>query len=242
MNFDSVRAAAAQHGLIARGGFTVVAGDDVPHVVDGTGKPIAAQSLLLFGNAGSSLWAAFSNSAEYHDRQANPLNRWSVRIGNQLAEQFGARALFPFGEAPHLPFLRWAKKAEALQNSQLGMLIHPRFGLWHAYRFALAFPQPGAPAQVEWQPAASDGNICQRCRPKPCLRTCPVNAFTESGYDVQSCFRYLVVNPESACMTRGCQARVACPQGVGYRYEPRHAAFHMRAFVVAMESEEFSKD
>ena len=238
INIAAVGAAALQHGLISRGGFTVDADDDVPDV---DGK--VAKSLLLFGNGGSSLWAGFSNSAEYHDHQPNPLNRWSARIGNQLAEQFGARALFPFGGPPRLPFLRWAKKAEALQNSQLGMLIHPQFGLWHAYRFALAFPQRGDPAQVEWQtPAASDRDICQRCATKPCRGACPVNAFTEAGYDVQSCFRYLEDNPKSACMTHGCQARTACPQGTGYRYEPRHAAFHMRAFVVAMATEEFSED
>ena len=235
---DAAIAAAARHGLIVRGGFVVAAEDEVPEISAG----IAAQSLLLFGNAGSSMWDVFKRSAEYHDRRPNPLNRWSERIGRKLAGEFSARALFPFG-GPHRPFLRWGKKAETLQNSHLGMLIHPQFGLWHAYRFALAFAQPMATVLPESAKSAAHSmkNICRQCVPKPCRGACPVNAFSDAGYDVQACFRYLESHPDSACMSEGCQARVACPQGTGYRYRASHAAFHMRAFVVAMATSEFSE-
>ena len=233
MNIEPITTAASRHGLIFRGGFAVDADDNVPEV----GEHVAAKYLLLFGNAGSSMWEAFSRSAEYHDHQPNPLNRWSERIGCALAEEFSARALFPFGGPPHRPFLRWAKKAEALQNSRLGMLIHPRFGLWHAYRFALAFSQ-----QVELPPLPAAENICRQCAAKPCRGACPVNAFTDAGYDAQACYRYLESHPDSRCMNEGCQARVACPQGADYRYEARHAAFHMGAFVAAMASGEFADD
>lgn len=235
-SFESIAAAASQHGLVMRGGFVVDTDDDVPEVGRG-----AAEYLLLVGHAGSAMWDAFSRSVEYRDGRLDPLNRWSERIGNALADAFSARALFPFGGPPYRPFLRWAKKAEALQNSQLGMLIHPRFGLWHAYRFALAFAErPEWAHSTPGESPATDsrgGNICQRCKPKPCLRACPVNAFTGAGYDVESCFHYLEANPESACMTHGCQARGACPQGAGHRYQPCHAAFHMRAFVESLSKQ-----
>lgn len=227
--------------------------------------PNATRYLLLFGNVGSSIWEAFRQSPEYHDHQPHPLNRWSARLGHALAEQFSAHALFPFAGPPHLPFLQWAKKAESLQNSKLGMLIHPRYGLWHAYRFALVFPSPeslradrqpppvavaddvarGADAAaVECMGAGAPArahNLCRRCKAKPCRGVCPVNAFSskhrEDGYDVVSCFHYLQANPHSKCMTEGCQARHACPPGAEYRYAPRHAAFHMRAFVAAMAAQ-----
>ncbi len=230
MNIDSVSAAALRYGLIARGGFVVEVSDEVPEVYGH-----AAKCLWLFGNAGSAMWDVFSESAEYLDGKSNPLNRWSERIGCMLAEQFSARALFPFG-APHMPFLRWGKKAEALQNSHLGMLIHPQFGLWHAYRFALAFARP-----IELPASAIGANICRQCVPKPCRGACPVNAFTDAGYDVGVCYRYLQSHPDSACMNEGCQARVACPQGTDYRYASPHAKFHMRAFVTAMAAQEFSE-
>ncbi|MGI9310697.1 MAG: hypothetical protein ACR2P7_04085, partial [bacterium] len=177
-------------------------------------------------------------SDEYRDGRADSLNRWSERIGGGMAAKFGAAALFPFGGPPYRPFLRWAKKAEALRNSQIGMLMHPRFGLWHAYRFALAFAEAvdGVP------PSEVGADLCAACAPKPCLSACPVGAFSARGYDVQSCFRYLEANPDSRCMAEGCQARVACPQGAEHRYQRDHAAFHMRAFVVSMAAQEFPEN
>ncbi|MDD9821491.1 MAG: hypothetical protein OXU98_01180, partial [Gammaproteobacteria bacterium] len=87
-SIDALTAAAAGHGLELRGGFAVEDGDGVPAV---GGAP--ARHLLLFGNAGSAMWAAFRASAEYRDRAPEPLNRWSRRIGEALARRCDARAL-----------------------------------------------------------------------------------------------------------------------------------------------------
>ena len=232
MNIKAIITTASRHGLILRGGFAVDADDDVPEV----GEGVVAKHLLLFGNAGSAMWKVFSYSDEYHDNQPDPLNRWSERIGRALANKFSARAFFPFEGPPYPPFLRWAKKAEALQNSRLGMLIHPRFGLWHAYRFALAFSESVA------LPVRTDaGDICGRCVTRPCRGACPVNAFTDAGYDVRACYGYLESHPDSGCMTEGCRARTACPEGADYRYQAPHMAFHMGAFVAAMAAGEFAE-
>jgi hypothetical protein len=101
----------------------------------------APGTLVLLGNVGSSLWPAFSISPEYRDGRENPLDRWSRRVGHDLAARFDGQALFPFGGPPYQPFLRWAARAETVHGSTLGMLIHPRYGLWHAHRFALALPE-----------------------------------------------------------------------------------------------------
>ncbi len=222
---------AEQFGLVLRGGFEIDTEDSVPPL-EGDRK---ARTLLLFGNAGSSLWPRFSVSAEYEDGEANPLNRWSQRIGCNLAEQWGGIALFPFGGPPYQPFLRWAKKAESLESSVLGILMHPSYGLWHAYRFAIALPMKLAVDDL----ASTEGtprHACDSCQAKPCLDQCPVNAFTAKGYDVESCFNFLDSNPLAPCHSRGCQARTACPEGLGYLYEPDHAAFHMEKFYHSLES------
>ncbi|MGR3983949.1 MAG: hypothetical protein OD817_01630, partial [Gammaproteobacteria bacterium] len=130
------------------------------------------------------------------------------------------------------PFIRWGKRA-GLQNSALGMLIHPRFGLWHAYRFALIFARGPAKPPTSAEPAMR-GDICLRCEAKPCLRACPVEAFGADGYDARACHRYLRDAPQSSCMREGCLARIACPHA-DFRYARAHAAFHMRAFVAAMD-------
>lgn len=248
----AIATAAARYGLHLRGGFAL-AKDEI--VLDS--RQFTARYLLLFGNVGSSLWDVFSRSPEYRAQRANreteansnanPLDQWSMRVGNELATRFSARALFPFGGPPHFPFLRWAMRAENLANSKLGMLIHPRYGLWHAYRFALAFANAPADSSADAVDPASDSSardsqICEGCQAKPCQRACPVNAFSlaasgQAVYDVRACFAYLSAHPDSQCMRQGCRARGACPQGAEHHYTPPHAAFHMRAFVRAMHTQ-----
>src|SRR6201999_1900384 len=67
------------------------------------------------------------------------LDPWTRKTLAPIAAQFGARAVFPFGGPPWFPFQRWAMRAEGLRSSPLGVLIHPEFGLWHAYRAAFLF-------------------------------------------------------------------------------------------------------
>jgi epoxyqueuosine reductase QueG len=105
------------------------------------------------------------------------------------------------------------------------MLIHPRIGLWHAWRGVLAFAERLALAPVE--PVASP---CDGCAAKPCLTACPVGAFTASGYDVAACVAHLDSGSGGACLAGGCLARLACPVGSEHRYAPPAAAFHMAAF------------
>ena len=56
-----------------------------------------------------------------------------------LARDLGALALFPFGGPPFWPFQQWARRSEPVHPSPIGLLIHPRYGLWHSYRGALGF-------------------------------------------------------------------------------------------------------
>ena len=219
----AVRAEAAREGLVLRGAFAPDVTDGVPALASGS----AARTLVLFGNAGASLWASFKNSPEHGDGAPDPLDRWSRRIGEELAKRFGGQALFPFGGPPYHPFLRWARKAEALSSSPVGMLIHPEYGLWHAYRFALAFAEP----LEEHAASPVADSPCNACSTRPCLSACPAGAFTESGHRVERCIAYLESHPNAACWTGGCRVRHACPVGQAYCYLPAQAEFHMRAFV-----------
>ncbi len=224
---------AEEFGLALRGGFHPVDEDSVPPLMAGQ----SPSTMLLFGNVGSSIWQVFSESSEFKDREPDPLNRWSERIGHALAEEWGGAAFFPFGGPPYQPFLDWAKKAENLESSMLGMLMHPTYGLWHAYRFAIALPQKVILDKTTVQPP----HACDTCDEKPCLGGCPVNAFDGSRYDVESCYRFLDSTPDAACLRYGCQARMACPEGKGYVYQPDHAAFHMEKFLLS-QSERFETE
>ncbi len=217
---NQVQSLTSRYGLFVRGAFAVQGEDNVP--------PIHAQNpariVIMVGNIGPSLWKAFSASEEHNDGKPDALDRWSQRIGTILASQLEARALFPFGGPPHHPFLKWAKKAESLANSRLGMLIHPKYGLWHAYRFALALP---------FDLEIATGNpidTCAACPDQPCIRACPVNAFEiELEFDVKACYIHLKEQHNSTCRS-GCQARLSCPHASMFRYHSDQMKFHMDAY------------
>ena len=233
MTLDDLLTAAAAEGLCFRGGFAVTAADSVPALAPD--RP--AQTLLLLGSVGGSLWSAFSQPAEFHDGLPDPLDRWSQRVIGGLAERFSALALFPFGGPPYQPFLRWARRAEGVAPSPLGMQIHATHGLWHAYRGALALAETlDLPAP---EPSARP---CDSCADRPCLTACPVGAFTldgsgATGYNLQGCARHVGSPAGAACLEKGCLARRACPIGADLVYAPPQANFHMRAFLAARQRE-----
>lgn len=219
LSYSAIVGAMTAEGLLARGAFHVLPADQVP--ADGTGRPAA--TLILAGHAGSGLWPAFKAGAP---AGADPLDFWSRAVLQRLADLFGGWALHPFGGPPHHPFQRWAQRAEAVFPSPIGLLIHPRFGLWHGYRGALALAE-----RIEIPPRENASPPCDSCQAKPCLATCPVDAFKPGAYDVPACIGHLATRAGVDCMTLGCRARRACPVGRDFVYEPEQARHHMRSFL-----------
>lgn len=198
-------------GLTIRGGFHFTE-EDVQY------------TLYLIGHGGSSFWPVFSKS-EFIDTSNDALDNWTKQVVGSVAKEFNAEAFYPSDGPRYKPFQQWAIKAENLRQSPLGMLIHPEYGLWHAYRAAIMFE-----GSLHLPKPILEGNICESCVEKPCLTTCPVNAFSDEGYDVPTCIKYLKTPAGSDCMDKGCMARRGCPVGQDYIYDPDQAAFHMRAF------------
>ena len=186
-------------------------------------------SIALVGNIGSSYWPVFSQSSEYRDGRPDSLDRWSMRVAQQVAAVFRARAIFPFEGPPYYPFLQWAKCSDALSQSPLGLMIHPQYGLWHSYRFGLLISQSHLPVQQN----TSVESLCRKCEAQPCLHGCPIDAFSTTGYDVGKCAAYLKQTRDALCHQQGCLARLACPIGKEYRYDSAQHTFHLRAFLGA---------
>ncbi|WP_425409787.1 hypothetical protein [Hyphococcus sp.] len=217
MRLESIKAEVEDAGLAHRGAFHP-GPDDLPHGLD-------AGTIVMLGFVGGEQWAGFAASPEYKDGKPHPLDRWSHRVISALARELGAKPCFPF-TTPLMPFIRWAQKAEPVAPSEIGMLIHPEYGLWHAWRGALAIAE-----KLELPPSDRRPRPCESCVEKPCLTACPVGAFSGGGaYDVPACGAH-IRRPEGAdCMSMGCRARRACPVGKEYQYTPDQAAFHMRSF------------
>ena len=130
VTIDTVLSAIAGAGLVPRGAF---------RLADGELADVGA--IVLVGMAGRDGWPAFAASAEARDGADHPLDRWSRRVIDALARDLGAVALYPFGGPPHWPFQQWARRAEPVHPSPIGILIHPAHGLWHSYRGALGFAE-----------------------------------------------------------------------------------------------------
>lgn len=212
-------------GLILRGGFRPGPSDQVPDLPGG--QP--ARAVVLIGNAGADMWHKFAPPTGHCP---DPLNRWCIDHLTPLARRFDARVVFPFDGPPWHPFQRWAERSESLEPSPIAMLLHPQFGLWHAYRAAFLFSQELE--ELGFEPAAKTSlQICDNCATQPCKSTCPVHAFDDNGYDVAACREHLR-RPEGAdCLALGCRARRACPIGQHFTYAPAQARFHMEAFLRA---------
>jgi hypothetical protein len=181
---------------------------------------------LLIGNrqrhGRHPMWDVFSLSEEFGDGDADPLDRWSRRIIGPIARQLGGEAIYPFGETLW-PFQQFAKQATGMKASPLGILIHPQYGLWQAFRGAIVF----ADLPFISEPARSV-HPCDACPEKPCLSACPVDAFSAQGFAVSDCRSHLAAESEPHCMQSGCGARAACP--VGNAYGEEQVRFHMKAY------------
>lgn len=213
----------APHGILLRGAVSFDEGEGPP-VGDGF-----ARTVVLLGNVGGSIWRPFSDwrKSQPSGGGAHPLDDWSRAVIQPVAAAFSAAAYYP-SDKPWWPFQQWAVKAEGLQASPLGLLIHPEYGLWHGYRGALGFS-----ARLVVPAAPANDFPCERCLEKPCINSCPVDAVHPVSFDVKACRSYLSsAAGQSSCMKEGCLARNACPVGKQYRYPGEQLAFHMRALNV----------
>ncbi len=219
--FDALCARALALGLAVRGAF-----HPEPAEFDSRLPGASAGTIVLLGFTGSLQWEFFRRSAEAGDAMANPLDRWSRRVIGALARQFGAFDFYPSGTTPPLPFQQLAARCEPVHPSPIGLSIHPRWGLWHAYRGGLVLPD-----RIELPSAARSASPCAGCAAKPCLSACPVDAFGAAGFDAKACVDHVSSAAGADCRERGCLARRACPAGDRYRYVPEQARFHMRAYL-----------
>lgn len=212
--FPGVEQAARDAGLI-------VMGTLLPRLV--RAKQLEGGTLVLLG-AAAEFWPTLTASPEWHDQQADPIDRWSSRVVGALASDLNARAYFPFGGPPYAPFIDWALKSGRTFSSPVGALVHDQVGMMISFRGALHF-------EHEFPvPTVSDPSPCASCL-APCTTACPVGALnSHSFYNVDACHGHLDTAEGQTCMTGGCLARLACPLSAGAERSAAQSAHHMRAF------------
>ena len=226
-DLDCLRESLAIYGLVIFGGLEVSSSECAKDNEEFIGK-----KSLLIGNAGSSMWRKFSMSNEYADGKRDSMNRWAKRILDEITQTLGARVVYPFDE-PYWPFQQLAQKAAGVQASPLGILIHPKFGLWHAFHGLIIFDEAHE-FMIQINTLIEQREVlihpCDACEDKPCLSACPVGAFAGERLDVKNCFTHLDKDETPHCMKRGCQARGACPIAKESQYDEAQIQFHMKSY------------
>lgn len=208
MSYAALDQDLAPLGLTLRGGF----------VSDG-------QTFLLIGNVASTVWPVFQTTQW---QEPDPLDHWIKQVLSPLAPHWHAEVKFTCDGPPFIPIQTWAQRADSVFPSPIGPLIHPTFGLWHAYRAVFILDH------TDWDlPDKPDlASPCESCTDTPCVRACPQNVFADEGYNLSACLTELKTEG-NACLSGGCKSRNACPVGTAYRYHPDHARFHMERFLDA---------
>ena len=177
-----------------------------------------SETIYLISPAEPGFWPHFTASAEFNDGDRHPLDRWSERVISPIAKAQGGRGLYPFGE-PRTSFVPLILGSGQAFSSPIFFMVHDKMGLLASYRGAIAIPGKHALLPVVSSP-------CTDCD-APCLSACPIQAFSDTGYDVQSCYAYLDGEGSEGCTSGGCLSRRACPAGRDYARLPEQSAWHM---------------
>jgi hypothetical protein len=193
----------------------------------------SAATIVVLGNGGGALWSAFKQHVERNpgwERRENPLDDFTREIvEREVAEplrQSGVRftVVYPFS-ARTLNFVEIGKAAGIAGPSILGVVVHPTYGPWIAFRAALLLED----LLIDAPGDALEFDPCPGCTARSCIAACPVGAVSfPAGWDVRRCITHRV-EMEADCAGR-CHARAACVLGPEHRYPDDELAYHqMRA-------------
>lgn len=214
MSYAELQKQAEVRHLTILGGF---------HPIPSDKAPAECKTLLMLGPDEPAFWPAFTQSAEWQNGLADPMDQWSLRVIGGWADDLGAEALFPFGGPPYLPFFSWATRTGRIHASPIMLLVHDTAGLFVSFRGALAL-------RDHIDLPAPPPNPCTTCDDQPCRTTCPVDALDGTAYNVPECKNYLDTPQGQDCMTQGCAARRACPVSQRHPRLAPQSAYHMTIF------------
>jgi hypothetical protein len=194
-------------------------------------------SVILIGNGGGAFWQSFVAYADAHPgwrARANPLDDFTrVAIEQGLLPAIGAdgvraQPFYPFvTDSPTLDFMELGKLTGLGGPSLVGVVVHPVYGPWIAFRAALLVDQ-----LIDAPGDALGFDPCPGCGPRSCITACPAQAVSSSGWDIPRCVTHRVER-EPDCNLR-CHARAACVLGPEYRYADDELAYHQMRALGAM--------
>lgn len=188
-------------------------------------------SLVLVGSAGPTLWQSMSAARALEGE--HPVNEYCedalFDFCDDLEPDVRTRLLWPGpGADGPVPVTRLGELAGWSHRSPMGLGIHPRCGLWFAYRGLILLD---VVLDAQREPAST--SPCEACSDRPCLAACPPSAVGgPQGLDLAACLGER--SRAGVDCNRRCLARAACPVGSEHRYPPEQSAHHQRFGTAAM--------
>jgi hypothetical protein len=232
---DLVSAAAEPLGLNLIAAISVDRYDRVvPAKMRGRSIDPDARSIIVIGNGGGAFWRAFTDYAAWHrgwcDRE-NPLDDFTQTIverevvGAVRASGVRCTPVYPFiNRGATLNFMELGKLAGLAGPSIIGVVVHPVYGPWIAFRAAILVN-----VEIDAPGEALGFDPCPACQTRSCISACPAQAVAfPAGWDIPRCLTHRV-EMEADCAAR-CHARTGCVLGPNHRYPEDELAYHqMRA-------------
>jgi epoxyqueuosine reductase QueG len=112
--------------------------------------------------------------------------------------------------------------------SILGVMVHPIYGPWIAFRAAILVDE-----LIDALGEAHGFDPCPSCTARTCIAACPANALSfANGWDIPKCLTHRV-EVEADCAAR-CHARAGCVLGPEHRYPDDELAYHQMRSLRAM--------
>jgi hypothetical protein len=173
--------------------------------------------LILIGSGGTRLWSVIQARK---GKSPDPIDDFCVnRIGAFLKATSCDEFEFLYPGATYSGLQVLGELAGWHHDSPLRIGINYTWGMWFAYRAVVLTTSnftPTSPVQSV--------NPCTTCPSRDCIRFCPANAVTQTGFIADKCFSWRV-RQGSACEAN-CLARRACPQGAPHAYSDQQTAYH----------------
>lgn len=160
----------------------VVSGIAPLNETDGFGDHL--RSVALLSSCPNTFWPIFKQSQEMKHGKPDPIDQWSRKLVQVIANESDGLAVFPFEGPPYHPFSAWAQRTGVAWQSPSRLLVHAVYGLWISFRGAIALKDPpDAPPMNSISP-------CEACS-RPCLEACLVGALSEASHDYGSCLSHV---------------------------------------------------
>lgn len=178
-----------------------------------------------FGSQFKACWLVMSTgdtvqkrALEQKPHSDNPIDETVVEELSLLLQNAAYKFVYP--AETMISLLPILKHLGLHGHSLLFPDIHPQYGPWWAVRAAILVDVDPSSA-----PQTTFVSPCVTC-PAPCIEACPGQAVLQSGWNAVQCMDYRLSN-NSVC-AQSCPARISCPVGPEYRYDPEIINYHYK--------------